>query len=356
MLIVWFLSIKNLPNLLFGVLCLPGDQSHPFAQLTINPLAQLHLLGWFIGSCGFSSSERRPEFWVLQYLFIWLGWVLAVALRICDLRWGMQDLKLQHGAGNGISLQDACLETPMDGGAWWAAAHGSLRVGHDWATSLSLFTFMHWRRKWQPTPVFLPGESQGQEPDGLPSPGPAQSRTRLKRLSSSSSKLHTACGWNPGCLQWELGVLATGIPGKSQEVKFYISHCLPVSLTAQFILFRKRSLTSWTEFGNQKTSLEISNLATWRFHTDQKNKTEQKTHLQNGSASRFLTVGLGALPREGAFFPRMLSPRNKMSDHRGLTPWEAQTPENYLHIRRIKSHCQDAGKCVLLEECQSLSS
>jgi len=39
----------------------------------------------------------------------------------------------------------------------------SLRVGHNWATSLSLFTFMHWRRKWQPTPVFLPGESQGQE-------------------------------------------------------------------------------------------------------------------------------------------------------------------------------------------------
>ena len=38
---------------------------------------------------------------------------------------------------------------------------GSWRVGHDWASSLSLFTFMHWRRKWQPTPVFLPGESQG---------------------------------------------------------------------------------------------------------------------------------------------------------------------------------------------------
>ena len=38
---------------------------------------------------------------------------------------------------------------------------GSLRVGHDWVTSLSLYTFMHWRRKWQPTPVFLPRESQG---------------------------------------------------------------------------------------------------------------------------------------------------------------------------------------------------
>ena len=43
----------------------------------------------------------------------------------------------------------------------------SLRVGHDWAISLWLFTFMHWRRKWQPTPVFLPGGSQG----GLPSMG-----------------------------------------------------------------------------------------------------------------------------------------------------------------------------------------
>ena len=38
---------------------------------------------------------------------------------------------------------------------------GSRRVGHDRATSLWLFTFVHWRRKWQPTPVFLPGESQG---------------------------------------------------------------------------------------------------------------------------------------------------------------------------------------------------
>ena len=38
---------------------------------------------------------------------------------------------------------------------------GSLRVGHDWATSLSLFTCMHWSGRWQPTPLFLPAESQG---------------------------------------------------------------------------------------------------------------------------------------------------------------------------------------------------
>ena len=57
-------------------------------------------------------------------------------------------------------------------------------VGHDWVTSLSLFTFMHWRRKWQPTPVFLPGESQGWGSLVAAIYGVAQSRTRLKWLSS----------------------------------------------------------------------------------------------------------------------------------------------------------------------------
>ena len=64
---------------------------------------------------------------------------------------------------------------------------GSLRVGHDWATSLSLFTFMHWRRKWQPTAVFLPGESRGGGAWWAAIYGVAQSWTRLKWLSSSSS-------------------------------------------------------------------------------------------------------------------------------------------------------------------------
>ena len=60
----------------------------------------------------------------------------------------------------------------------------SLRVRHDWATSLSLFAFMHWRRKWQPTPVFLPGESQGQRSLVGCVYGVPQSRTWLKWLSS----------------------------------------------------------------------------------------------------------------------------------------------------------------------------
>ena len=57
------------------------------------------------------------------------------------------------GEGNGTPLQYSCLEKLQ--------SMGSRRVEHDWAASLSLFTFLHWRRKWQPTPVFLPGESQG---------------------------------------------------------------------------------------------------------------------------------------------------------------------------------------------------
>ena len=69
---------------------------------------------------------------------------------------------------------------------------GSLRVGHDWATSLSHFTFMHWRR--QPTPVLLPGESQGWGSLVAAVYGVAQSRTRLKCLSSSSRVLQVSLG------------------------------------------------------------------------------------------------------------------------------------------------------------------
>ena len=56
---------------------------------------------------------------------------------------------------------------------------GSLKVGHDWATSLSLFTFMHWRRKWQPTPVLLPGKPHGWRSLVGWVHGVAEGRTRL---------------------------------------------------------------------------------------------------------------------------------------------------------------------------------
>ena len=70
--------------------------------------------------------------------------------------------KLYSGEGNGTPLQYSCLENPMDRGAWWAAVHGVATSRTRLSNFPSLFTFMHGRRKWQPTPVFLPGESQGQ--------------------------------------------------------------------------------------------------------------------------------------------------------------------------------------------------
>ena len=74
---------------------------------------------------------------------------------------------------------------------------GSWRVGHDWVTSLSLFTCIHWRRKWQPTPVFLPGESQGRGSLWAAVYGVSQSWTWLKRLSSSSSNSLLTYRWPP---------------------------------------------------------------------------------------------------------------------------------------------------------------
>ena len=132
---------------------------------------------------------------------------------------------------SGDPLQYSCLENPMDAGAWWAAVHGVAKS----RTRLSHFTFTDWRRQWHPTPVLLPGKSHGcrslvgcspwgcweldmterlhfhfslshiGEGNGNPlqcscleNPkdggawwaavyGVAQGRTRLKRLSSSSS-------------------------------------------------------------------------------------------------------------------------------------------------------------------------
>ena len=91
------------------------------------------------------------------------------------------------GEGNGNLLQCSCLENPGTGEPGGLQSMGSLGVGHDWATWLSVFIFMHWRRKWQPTPVFLPGESQGWGSLVGAVYGVAQSWTWLKRLSSSSS-------------------------------------------------------------------------------------------------------------------------------------------------------------------------
>ena len=90
---------------------------------------------------------------------------------------------------------------------------GSLRVGHNWATSLSLFTFMHWSKKWQPTPVFLPRESQGWGSlVGCHLWGRTELDTQLKWLSSSSNSKVVLVGQTrlPMLETWETWVLSLG--------------------------------------------------------------------------------------------------------------------------------------------------
>ena len=90
------------------------------------------------------------------------------------------------GEGSGTPLQYSCLENPMDGGAWWAAVRGVAKSRTRLSDFTFTFPFMHWRRKWQPTLVFLPGESQGWRSLVGCRYGVAQSQTRLKQLSRTT--------------------------------------------------------------------------------------------------------------------------------------------------------------------------
>ena len=102
---------------------------------------------------------------------------------------GLNNIQIYNilGEGNGTPLQYSCLENPMDGGAWWAAVHGVASS----QTRLSDFTFtfhFHALEKEMATHSSvlawrIPGTG---EPGGLLSLGVAQSRTRMKLLSSSS--------------------------------------------------------------------------------------------------------------------------------------------------------------------------
>ena len=91
-----------------------------------------------------------------------------------------------------------------------------------------------WRRKWQPTPIFLPGKFHGQRSLAGCSPwGRKESDTTKHALRLEYVFIylfwlsHTACGIlvsrseiDPGPLHWKRGVLTTGLPGKSLTVHF----------------------------------------------------------------------------------------------------------------------------------------
>ena len=110
---------------------------------------------------------------------------------------------------------------------------GLRRVGHDWATSLSLFTFMHWRRKWQPTPMFLPGESQDRSP-GAAVYGVPQSRTQLMWLSSSSRR-YTKLSWSSDHIYIHIYICIFSSKEMFNRRKLFIEY-LPPNIVKYIIL------------------------------------------------------------------------------------------------------------------------
>ena len=104
----------------------------------------------------------------LKKFQLWHFWLMFISnfqpkmsINLCKHLKNLVAFILENREGNGTPVQYSCLENPMDEEPSGLQSMGSLRVGHNWAISLSLFTFVHWKRKRQPTPVFLPGESHG---------------------------------------------------------------------------------------------------------------------------------------------------------------------------------------------------
>ena len=84
-------------------------------------------------------------------------------------------------------LQYSCLENPMNGGAWLAAVHGVANSRARLSDFTFAFHFYALEKKMATHSSVLARRIPGTgEPGGLPFYGVAQSRTRLKRLSSSS--------------------------------------------------------------------------------------------------------------------------------------------------------------------------
>ena len=142
-------------------------------SLALSPHQQLRLWHWSAGSAALAFMELSQNWTVLaqwvssRWLCLWVSLLQHQNIK-CPLFLVFFYLLLQkvHSFLNRQRRQwhpTLAWRIPWTEELGGLQSMGSLRVRHDWATSLSLFTFMHWRRKWQPTPVFLPGESQGRE-------------------------------------------------------------------------------------------------------------------------------------------------------------------------------------------------
>ena len=131
-----------------------------------------------------TNHKFDPFFWVRYFIFVFFY------KRIIHI--GLEQIRQWHptpvflpGKSHGRRSLEGC--SP------WGRWGSDMTERLPFHSSLSLFTFMHWRRKWQPTPVFLPGESQGQRSLVAAIYGVAQSRTRLKWLSKKKPRNRYEC-------------------------------------------------------------------------------------------------------------------------------------------------------------------
>ena len=118
------------------------------------------------------------------------------------------------GEGNGNSLQCSCLENPRDGGAWWAAVYGvaqsRTRLKRLSSSSSRLTKQLRQRH---PTPVLLPGKSHGQRAWWAAVHGVTKSRTWLSNFTFTFHvhALEKEMATHSGVLAW--GIPGTGEPG-----------------------------------------------------------------------------------------------------------------------------------------------
>ena len=161
----------------------------------------------------YTHTHTHTQIYIYEYIYIYIllekamathsstclenpmdggAWSAAVYGVTKSRTWLHFDFSLSCiGEGNGNPLQCSCLEDPRDGGAWWGAVYGVTqsqtrlkRLSSSIYTLLfHVHTYIWWRRKWDPTPVFLPGKSHGRRSLANYNPWVTTSQKRLSNFT-----------------------------------------------------------------------------------------------------------------------------------------------------------------------------